>query len=597
MDEAPERPTTDPSPRVTLGRGRAILVALALGCVSFAVASPGLLGTWVYDDMRMVDNPLYDGWDDVAVVFERTSADYFRASGEVNASASQTYRPLTMATLIATHAASPTPLAHHLVGWVLHLLIGGALWLTLRAGAVRTTLAGGLTALFVLHPVGVEAYVWINGRSDVCAALGVMLTALGVAMLMRGPQAAEPSVAASRPGPQPRRSLAMQGSAVLGAGLLSFLTLAAKETSLAALGAVWLAGVLRGRREGRAAVLGLPACGAACGVGAYLTAWSAVRDGAFGSLGPGSPPLSDPDVWHFVPKLMAIGAGALTVPRTAPMQSFVWLATRPLTPVEWGGAALAGLLVVFLLRARDLSGLALVAGAACTLLPTAVLVDVIWLGLDRYLYVPLLLVLLAVAPHLERVAATAQTSVVRLVGAAAAALVLVAALHTYGSSAYYESHPVWMASGVEDEPNDPTRYLMMAKELMDNGHPEAARSVLTFLPPPPWPRAIVLGMLEVTHGLADDAAYDAVLARAEASHVDHPGVQMHRVHRALRRGELAAALELVPALGQTDVCPELAGHLRAAASRYQGADREALRSAFVALPCVRAPTSPSLEPR
>jgi hypothetical protein len=95
-------------------------------------------------------------------------------------------------------------------------------------------------------------------------------------------------------------------------------------------------------------------------------------------------------------------------------------------------------------------------------------------------------------------------------------------------------------------------------------------------------------MLEVTRRLGDDATYEAVLDRAVAGAWDHPAINMHRIHHGLRVGNVDQALTLVPSVAETDLCPELARHLRDASPRYEGPQREAIAAAFRALPCVRA---------
>ncbi|MCA9645311.1 MAG: hypothetical protein KC492_31685, partial [Myxococcales bacterium] len=371
--------------------------------------------------------------------------------------------------------------------------------------------------------------------------------------------------------------------------------MASKETSLAAVSAIWVAGSWRAHVNGRGAELRWPLVAAALGVATYLWLWGVVREGPLGGLGSGTPGFLSADLWRFVPKLFAVGVGALLSPHAAPMQSCGWLATRPLSAMEWGCSLLMVLLVVAVVRRRDWSGLLLMGGAAATLAPTALLYNALWLGFDRYLYMPLMLLLLALAPHVVSFVDRADERARRLAAVGGWLLVLVACGATYTASTFYVDQPTWMTSGVSAEPENPTRYVMIARELFDNGHPAEARAALEFLPPPPWPRAVTFALLDLTLKLNSDELYESLLQRASVSEPDHPGVRLHQVHHALHDGDLQRALELVPDLGTTDACAELASHMRAAAPRFTGEERERLTTAFEALPCVHR-TAPDPRP-
>jgi hypothetical protein len=80
-----------------------------------------------------------------------------------------------MFTLLASHALVPRPWLHHAVSWGLHVATAASLYVLLlrRVSNHGWRHADGaafvLAALFLLHPVTAEAYVWINGRSDLLA--------------------------------------------------------------------------------------------------------------------------------------------------------------------------------------------------------------------------------------------------------------------------------------------------------------------------------------------------------------------------------------------------------------------------------------------
>ena len=292
------------------GRTRAQRLFLVLGTLawSFACASPGLFGTWVYDDQRMVDNPVYDGWDDVAAVFSRTALDYLIApdSTEAVPRGSETYRPVTMLVLVSTHVIAQSALLHHLVGWLLHVTVAGLLLLALRQTLLRAGEPVGCTpwclaTIFLLHPVGVEAYVWINGRSDLMAGVFVMLAAL---------------VSLEAGSLEPRSGRLHQPSTLyLAAFVSAALAMGSKETALGALVAVWAAALLSARQHPSPArnrrVLGAATCAAGAGVAIYVIGWYLVQEGGLADPGQGGPILLDPNTRAFAPKLdfARVGAG------------------------------------------------------------------------------------------------------------------------------------------------------------------------------------------------------------------------------------------------------------------------------------------------
>jgi hypothetical protein len=575
------------------GRTRARRVALVVCTLawSFAWTSPGLFGTWVYDDNLMLDNPVYDGWDDIPAVVARTALDYLipEDSSDRVPRGSETYRPVTMFVLVSTHVIAQSALLHHLVGWALHVVLAGLLLVVLRhtlrrEGEPAVVVPWCLAAVFLLHPIGVEAYVWINGRSDVMAGLFVALAALvsleATSVLPRAPLL--------------RRS----GALYLAAFLTSALAMGSKETALGALVGVWAAALIYAwqhpspMRDSRVLIGATVAAG--IGVVAYLLTWYLVQRGGFADPGEGGPILLEPDTRAFAPKLLAIGAGTLLSLEASPMQSYAWLEFRPLAPVEWLGAALGAAFLASLVMRRDGRGLALVTGAILTLLPTVVLIRSLWLGRDRYLYVPLLLLLLAAAPGVSR-AVRARSERLRWLPALVwGVVVLGASASTAVASGYYQNQLTWMTSGLRPDTGDPTRYAFAAGEMVENDSPAAAAAFLAEMPPPPWPLPVCMQVLHLTRRMGNEALHDQVLLEAERAYPDSPQPRLHRLHRRLRGGDVDRALGMVPALGDTEYCPEVADILRHAgqAEALTAQHRREIQASRDRLPCVTPSDSP-----
>jgi len=142
--------------------GLAILVV----AVSWAATWVGLSGSWVGDDWHMVHNYLHGDWAELGAVFKRNAASYLFVEDKVGP-----YRPATMLTLIATHLLAPEPWVHHAVSWLLHAATSLLLFVVLRSQVSKESdadpttsdvVAAGLAALFFLHPVHVESYVWMS---------------------------------------------------------------------------------------------------------------------------------------------------------------------------------------------------------------------------------------------------------------------------------------------------------------------------------------------------------------------------------------------------------------------------------------------------
>lgn len=561
VDTQPGPVASDPS-----RRGASILAVVCAGVVLVFCASPGLTGTWVYDDLRMLENPSYDSLGDALRVWGQTSGDYLENAGAPDARGAETYRPLTMMTLVATHAISPTPLAHHLVGLVLHfvtaLLLYGLL-LTLTQGGLGARCAALGAVLFLLHPAAVEAYVWINGRSDLVA--GVMCA--GTLLWTRGQ----------------RRTRLGSGSRALVAFLLAFGACSAKETaSLAVIGG-WLVFVL-GEPPGRQRWLEPGA--ALLGAMAYGATWFTLGMGEVEHFGHAEPLWADQGIRVFALKQLFLYAGAMGSFRAAPMQSLAWLSQRPLTPSEWffGSAFLLGLLVA-VIRRRYVPAVFLLV-AIGSWLPTVVISRALWFGMDRYLYMPLILTLSACVGPVAEALTEARASMRKLAFGAWALVALTAASGTFVASGFYQDHQTWVFSAIENTPEDPTRYVVSASEFQMNGQPEAGRVALGAIPPPPYPRAVWEQLLKVALQLDMRVEYTEWTLAAVSTFPDDPAIALHGVNAALLAGDATTAIARSGPVANSPFCGELLSTLsRWARSAPPDAARDAVLRTARELPC------------
>jgi hypothetical protein len=517
---------------------RAQLAAL---CALIVVATfPAWTGGWVYDDWLMLKNQSMDGAEDLPAAFGRSSADYLGLNAATYAGA-VTYRPLSMLSLIAVQAFAPeAPLLHHACSLALHLASVWLLFRTLRASAgALVARLGALT--FGLHPLGVEAYGWINGRSDVLAGFGIALlawTLLGVAA--RTQQGAESPLPAQHAG-EPRVWLAGLGALIAGLSKETAL-LAALGTALAALFPPGRTRTLRELRQARRA----PVLAAVAGVAIALTA----RRAALFDMGSTLESLSHlQDLPRALLRLGAVALGSVLVPAPRTMLNLGYELARPASAPELALLVAFGALLLWLACTRRLRAGLLLATAALMIVPCVLVRHTFWLGCDRYLYIPLLLSCLALgAPALDAWIADRLRPAAR--GAMASAWLLSLALSTFWTSRTYHGQTEQMLAMIHERPDDPTGPLVGARWLWHAGNREGARTLIDRVPrsglAPPLASQLATRLGEM--GRTDEAL--AVVADMARGHPDDPYVQLDVLAVELDQGELAAAAKQAQRLRQ-----------------------------------------------
>lgn len=473
---------------------------LALAAIVVALSWAALSGEFIYDDRALPVHPFLDGRDDLLAALGRNSADYLDQADEVAVRSTATWRPLSMLSLLLVQATlGPMPFAHHLLSLALHALVVALLALALRQRGASAATQMLIAAAVALHPALGEAWLWINGRSDLLA--GVFLVALAVNL--------------GRSGAGTRRGVREALSVVLlVGGALS------KETFLPAALCLVLAEAV-GARQLPAQPDGAenPRTGGRRALALWFVAAVVFWFGRAATLGPAQPVLGGgglPGPEKLLargPDLVGLGIEALFVPQARGMRFLAW---------EFAGAAPAwGILAVMLvlggagalaLRGQHRRAL-LVLGAAGTLLPAGLVGDAFWLGFDRYLYLPALLLALAVAD---------ANRLPRPIWAAGAVGLSLCAWGLAGTAATYAS-PAEFALGMATlRPDDPTGALLAAREAGDAGHPEAALALLEARPMTsgrPVPAALThqLAATYLVAGRSDRAA-----ALIEAAAEAHP---------------------------------------------------------------------------
>ena len=510
------------------------LLFAAITVISLLASMPGLLGSWVGDDFHMLTSPYYGDWAQVWRVFTRHAGHYLATDGDPTTTGP--YRPVTMFTLLLSHALVAKPWLHHLVSWLLHMTTGALLYVALLrqespkdrpfAGTVMLVLTG----IFLLHPVAVEVYVWINGRSDLVA--GFFLAALAVVLTLRW------------------SDWRWQALAI---GVLAFLGAGSKLPFVPAAVALWLGLAYRLPDRSSQWRAGVPLF---TGIGVYLLLrWVYVpfldRFGAADNI------LLDGSAWAAIPQLLAKSADALLALRAEAKQSLAWELHRPWSPGEWVGAAALLASGFGLAWRRDRGGLAYLIGAALTIAPCVVVSKAIWLGFDRYLYMPTILFLLAGAPYVAR-AVDAWSDRRVLVWGVAAALLLTAVLGTRTASLAYVNQTRYEQAMLTDHPDDPTIVFYFARTAKESGDLTQARQALAQMPGPPWPAALVMPAFVLANELSDSRTRDVAMAHGLQAHSADPVLRAHGMRWKYRRGEVSDALALARSFGVDDaLCSEI----------------------------------------
>jgi len=506
LDAVARRPT------LVLG---AVLVAVVVGA-----SSPGLLGDWVYDDISLAENrSAYDSLDDIPQVAVRDSSAYLDSS-VAKAATDRTYRPTTELTLVAVQVLAPQPWLHHLVGLLLHLTTTLCLYFAMKRAARAEFEVGPafVAALFALHPVGAETWVYINGRSDLVA--GCLL--VGLALVLRSHNL---------------------GSArtLLAAALLAFFGAGAKETfcvaaPVLALSEVFTSGSAGPRRRAALRAAGAIVVGTAIELG--VRAWLVPVRPAFAS---GTNVFTDTGLVAVFGKAVLVACDHLLFLRAEPMFPLASLTVRGPSLLELlAGAATLGL-VLLAVRARDFRAVVLVAGALLVIAPTVVVSRAVWLGFDRYLYMSMILVALAAGPHLQ--AFVVRLSRPRAVAGGLGALVLVAAaLMTWIASSSYSDQETFENALLSTRPDDSVGFAYVALQEVERGRPAVSAAVVAMWPEPPWPEAVILPLMVTARRLGDRALLDRAVRYGQASYPESTVLRAHAmVHYYGLRDDAAAA--------------------------------------------------------
>lgn len=164
----PLRPTT----------ARLALLGLALVLLGSLIYGRALSGAFVYDDLRLiVGNPRVTG---EAGLLRSIFGSFWGFDGDGAEGLVGYWRPVTIGIFRATSALGLGALAFHIVSLLVHLAAGLAVW-RLASKILSSENLGLLAgAVFLAHPVNVEAVAWASSLSDPLCGLFAILAMLGL---------------------------------------------------------------------------------------------------------------------------------------------------------------------------------------------------------------------------------------------------------------------------------------------------------------------------------------------------------------------------------------------------------------------------------
>jgi hypothetical protein len=334
---------------------------------------------------------------------------------------------------------------------------------------------------------------------------------------------------------------------VLLAGLGALLAGLSKETALFAALGVGLASLFPAGRVWQFTKLGraqlAPALASAAGVALALVARAAV-------LADMKKTADSLSLMHDLPRalarLLGVALGSVLLPTPRTMLNLGYRLAQPSSALELALLGASAALVAWLAWTRRVRACVLISTAAAMVAPCVLVRHAFWLGCDRYLYVPLLLVCLALgAPAIEERSAALRPSLRR---AGAAAWLLALSLSTFATSQTYHGQTEHMLALIHQRPGDPTGRLVGARWLWHAGNKDGARALIDRVPRSGLPPPLASQLATRLGGMGRTREALAVVAEMERSHPDDPYVQLDVLAVQLDQGRISQAAAHAAAL-------------------------------------------------
>ncbi len=147
------------------------LVPLAVVC--FLVFANSLGGDFVYDDTRQIlRNTLIHDND---LIWKALTSDVWAFKGDGTVNGSNYWRPtLTAWHILNYRLFGTTPFGWHLLSVLLNMGVTLLAFLFLRRLEFTATIAFAIVLIFAVHPVHVESVVWVSSAADLLFSLALL---------------------------------------------------------------------------------------------------------------------------------------------------------------------------------------------------------------------------------------------------------------------------------------------------------------------------------------------------------------------------------------------------------------------------------------
>lgn len=147
------------------------IVPVILVCA--AVFANSLYGEFVYDDMRQIlRNSLIQ---DNSLIVKAMTSDVWAFLGDGTVAVSNYWRPTFTAWHILNYRLfGANPFGWHVTNLLLHLGVCVMAFLVIRRWQISAMIACAITLIFAIHPARVESVSWISGSPDLLFALAFL---------------------------------------------------------------------------------------------------------------------------------------------------------------------------------------------------------------------------------------------------------------------------------------------------------------------------------------------------------------------------------------------------------------------------------------
>jgi tetratricopeptide (TPR) repeat protein len=147
------------------------IIPIAVVCL--LIFANSLSGEFVYDDLRQIlRNPLIQ---DNSLIWRALTSDVWAFKGDGTIAASNYWRPTFTAWHILNYRLFGTdPYGWHILNLVLHAGVSVLAYALLRRWQFSAMIACAIALIFAVHPIHVESVAWVSGSPDLLFALAFL---------------------------------------------------------------------------------------------------------------------------------------------------------------------------------------------------------------------------------------------------------------------------------------------------------------------------------------------------------------------------------------------------------------------------------------